>query len=161
MEAILFYLGAGVVVISAILSLILREPLRRGIFFILCIFLVAGLFILLRAPFLVLVHLVIAVVGIMVLSFFSVILMPLQENRKMLNRQWVPSLILVGTGGGILSVFLVRLFSKIPVSPILHRASFPALYRIVFGEYLIAVALVMILYLAAIIGIKMYINQKL
>lgn len=81
MISVLFFAFAAIAVSAAILVIVHRNPVYSALFLILTLFAVAGLFVLLNAPFIAAVHVIIYAGAIMVLFLFVVLLMDLKEPR--------------------------------------------------------------------------------
>ena len=75
MIAALFFAFAAVAVAGAILMVVHRNPVYSALFLILTLFAIAGLFVLLNAPFIAAVHVIVYAGAIMVLFLFVVLLM--------------------------------------------------------------------------------------
>ncbi|MCZ6818138.1 MAG: NADH-quinone oxidoreductase subunit J, partial [Calditrichaeota bacterium] len=86
MIAALFFAFAAVAVAGAILMVVHRNPVYSALFLLLTLFAIAGLFVLLNAPFIAAVHVIVYAGAIMVLFLFVVLLMDLEEERVRRHR---------------------------------------------------------------------------
>lgn len=81
MEAIFFYIFAGIAVVSAAGVITLRNPIHSAVCLIVCLLQVAALYILLRSPFLAAVQIFIYVGAVMVLFLFAVMMLDIGKER--------------------------------------------------------------------------------
>src|SRR5436190_24307928 len=89
-----FYFLSAVAVISALLVITRRNPVHSAISLIFTLLSLAGLYLMLYAPFVAGVQIILYVGGIMVLFLFVIMLVNIERNLKeeQFNKQW-----LVGT----------------------------------------------------------------
>lgn len=80
MQAILFYVFAGVGVLAALMMILHRNPVFSAILLIVTLFALAGFYVMLNAPFVASVHLIIYAGAIMVLFLFVIMLLNLQKD---------------------------------------------------------------------------------
>jgi len=81
MEAIFFYLFAGIAVVCATGVITVRNPVHSAVCLILCLLQVAALYILLRSPFLAAVQVFIYVGAVMVLFLFAVMMLDIGREK--------------------------------------------------------------------------------
>ena len=81
MEAIFFYIFAGMAVVSATGVITVRNPVHSAVCLIICLLQVAALYILLRSPFLAAVQIFIYVGAVMVLFLFAVMMLDISKER--------------------------------------------------------------------------------
>src|SRR2546430_17112746 len=96
LDQAIFYLFAGVAVVSAILTVTRRNAVHSAIFLITALLATAGIFLELRAEFLFIVQIILYVGGIMVLFVFVIMLMNLDVAVRQLQfarQKWVGLLI--------------------------------------------------------------------
>jgi len=105
MELIFFYIFAFAAVVSAILVISVRNPVRSAFFLIVCFMQVAALFILLRSPFLAAVQVFVYVGAVMVLFLFAVLVLDMgkEKMKEHLHGQSIPA--------GIMAVILFLLMA--------------------------------------------------
>lgn len=81
METIFFYLFALVAIVSALIVVLQRDPVRSALFLVVCFLQVAGLFVLLRSPFLAVVQVFVYVGAVVVLFLFVVMILELKKEK--------------------------------------------------------------------------------
>ncbi|MDZ7342978.1 MAG: NADH-quinone oxidoreductase subunit J [candidate division KSB1 bacterium] len=99
-QQILFYMFAGVALLSGILMVAHRNPVYSAIFLIVTLFALAGFYVLLNAPFVAAVHIIVYAGAIMVLFLFVIMLLnlkrdPIRERGKFARRTFATVLVLV------------------------------------------------------------------
>lgn len=159
-EAIVFYLFAGILTLSALMVITARNPVHSVLFLILAFFNAAGLFVMLGAEFIALI-LVIVYVGAVAVLFLFVVMM-LDINFADLRKgamQYVPVGILVG---GVLLIELISVYSAWQFAPNYNlNSAAPAsaditntesLGRIIYTDYVFAFQLAGLVLLIAMIG---------
>src|SRR5437868_7216 len=95
LELVLFYIFAGIAVVSAILVITRHNVVHSAAFLGATLFAVAGLFLTLHAEFLAGVQVIVYVGGILVLFVFVIMLISVEraEHERQYNRQWTIALI--------------------------------------------------------------------
>src|SRR5881628_4050511 len=92
LDKALFYLFAGVAVVSAVLTVTRRNAVHSAIFLIATLLATAGIFLQLRAEFLFIVQIILYVGGIMVLFVFVIMLVNLDvalQQIQFVRQKWV------------------------------------------------------------------------
>lgn len=86
-----FYLLAGLAIASGVLVITRRNPVHSALALILTLLSLAGLYLMLYAPFVAGVQIILYVGGIMVLFLFVIMLVNLErsEKEKQFNQQWI------------------------------------------------------------------------
>ncbi len=115
LQAVFFYLFAGVVIASAFMVIASRNPVHSVLFLILAFFNAAGLFILLGAEFLALILVVVYVGAVMVLFLF--VIMMLDVDFVELRQGFLQYLPVGGLVGIILLVELLMGLGAWVISP--------------------------------------------
>lgn len=155
MITILFFVFASVAIAAAIMMVVHRNPIYCAIFLILTMFAVAGLYVLLGAPFIASVHVIVYAGAIMVLFLFVIMLLDLKgESSQERSRGW-PRL-----GGLILSGVLfieLALFLRSDLDQGLSTGNAivgdtKSIGRLLFNEYVFPFEIASVLLLSAIIG---------
>ncbi|MGH7599349.1 MAG: NADH-quinone oxidoreductase subunit J family protein [bacterium] len=100
LQSILFFAFAAVALLSAIMMILHRNPVYSAIFLIVTLFALAGLFVLLNAPFVASVHIIVYAGAIMVLFLFVIMLLnlkrdPVRERSKLARRAFASLLVIV------------------------------------------------------------------
>jgi NADH-quinone oxidoreductase subunit J len=105
-----FYTLSGIAVISGILVITRKNPVHSAISLIFTLLSLAGLYLMLYAPFVAGVQIILYAGGIMVLFLFVIMLVNLERNRReeQFNRQWLIGLIAAGALGAL----LIYVYSK-------------------------------------------------
>src|SRR5436853_1138054 len=90
-----FYFLSAVAVISALLVITRRNPVHSALSLILTLLAVAGLYLMLYAPFVAGVQIILYVGGIMVLFLFVIMLVNLDKSAKeeQFNKQWLVGMV--------------------------------------------------------------------
>ncbi len=102
-----FYLLSGLAILSGVLVITRKNPVHSALALILTLLCVAGLYLMLYAPFVAGVQIILYVGGIMVLFLFVIMLVNLErsEKEKQFNQQWLPGL-LAALALGLLFVWI-------------------------------------------------------
>ncbi len=109
-EAVLFYIFATVLVVSAVAIITVRNPVHAVLCMVLCFFTTAGLWLLLRAEFLAIALVLVYVGAVMVLFLFVV--MMLDVNVEQLRAGIWKNLPLALVVGGIMIFEMVALLAR-------------------------------------------------
>src|SRR5712691_11033920 len=98
LELILFYIFAGIAILSAILVITQKNIVHSAVFLASTLLSVAGIFLTLHAEFLAGVQVIVYVGGILVLFVFVIMLISLErsEHERQSNRQWKVALVTSG-----------------------------------------------------------------
>ena len=161
-EAIVFYLFAGVMVASAVMVISARNPVHSVLFLILCFFNAAGLFVLLGAEFLAMILVVVYVGAVAVLFLFVVMMLDIdfaQLRQGFLKYAPIGAavglvllaeLVLVG-GAWIFSPEAPQSLS-VPIPDLNQVTNTHALGRILYTDYIYAFQAAGLVLLVAMIG---------
>jgi len=162
LDSVIFYLFAGIAVISAALMITRRNAIHSAVFLITTLLATAGIFLQLRAEFLFISQIIIYVGGIMVLFIFVIMLVPLDVTLPQFRsgpQKWIALLValVVGVEAGVI-LWLAR---KLPGQGLLVPNPAPAdklppnteeLARGLFGAYLLPFEIASVLLLVAMVG---------
>ncbi|MCH9008444.1 NADH-quinone oxidoreductase subunit J [candidate division KSB1 bacterium] len=167
MIAALFFAFAAVAVAGAILMVVHRNPVYSALFLILTLFAIAGLFVLLNAPFIAAVHVIVYAGAIMVLFLFVVLLMDLEEERVRRHRLKLAQILGIVAAAVLLvevGVFLKAGFAGAATqgpdgSQIIGDTE--SIGRLLFTEYLFPFEVASVLLLSGIIGSVLLAKLKL
>jgi NADH-quinone oxidoreductase subunit J len=153
-----FYFLSTVAVVSAIGVITRRNPVHSAISLIFTLLSLAGLYLMLYAPFVAGVQIILYVGGIMVLFLFVIMLVNLERNAKeeQFNKQWFVAALTALVLGGLLlyvytkgtSVFPVALTNALPPEAVNTQAVGNMLYT----SYLFPFEIASLLLLVAIVG---------
>jgi NADH-quinone oxidoreductase subunit J len=154
----LFYLLAGVVVLSALMVVLSRSPVSSVIYLIVCFLAMAGHYILLNAQFLAVVHIIVYTGAIMVLFLFVIMLLNL-------NRQNEPHKSILTKTAAVVSagvLFLVLLAAAKGVAELPPGNDFngeiglvKSLGLVLFKDLLLPFELSSVIFLSAMVGAVM------
>lgn len=155
----LFYFLSAIMIISALLVVFSRSPIKSVIFLIICFIAMAGHYILLNAQFLAVVHIIVYTGAIMVLFLFVIMLLNL--NKTLIPQKSALTRIAAVTTGGLF--FLVILASSRHTIEIHARYPFDSNIGLVsnvgktlFHEFLLPFEISSVLFISAMIGAVMF-----
>lgn len=152
-EQIVFYLFAFVIVASALAVVTMKNIFHCALFLILCLFTVAGIYVLLSAEFLAVVQVLLYVGAVAILMIFAIMLTSKLAGREvqMSNEQTFigafMSLILVFGLVVSFSNSIFRISDAVPPT----KSTF-AIGRLLMTDYVLPFEMVSVLLLAALIG---------
>jgi len=166
-ELILFISLSVFAVFSAIMMISRRNPITSAIFLILNFFCISGFYLLLKAQFIAIIQVLVYMGAIMVLFLFVIMLLNLQDERKLTEqityRKITAVLLSVLLAGLIGSTLFFGFFSKnteISINaPSIGTAE--NLGKELFTSYSFAVLAAGLLLLAAIVGAVVLAKKKL
>jgi NADH-quinone oxidoreductase subunit J len=151
-----FYMLSGIAILSGVLVITRKNPVHSALALILTLLCVAGLYLMLYAPFVAGVQIILYVGGIMVLFLFVIMLVNLErsEKEKQFNQQWLPG-ILAALGLGTLFVAIYikgkNAFPMLP--PALPEAdNTQRVGVLLYSNYMFPFEIASLLLLVAIIG---------
>lgn len=153
MEAFVFYLFSFLIIISALAVVTMRNIFHCALFLILCLFSVAGIFVMLHAEFLAAVQVLIYVGAVSILIIFAIMLTSRLAGRDvpMTNEQ-------IFLGGFMSLVLLFSLVYTLKETIFRVTADVPAPHstlrigQMLLTDYVLPFELVSVLLLAALIG---------
>jgi NADH-quinone oxidoreductase subunit J len=151
-----FYFLSGLAVLGGILVITRKNPVHSALALILTLLSLAGLYLMLYAPFVAGVQIILYAGGIMVLFLFVIMLVNLERSAKeeQFNKQWIAGIVaavalgvlfvLVYTGGK--SLFPEHL-AQLP-----EESNTQQIALALYGNYMFAFEIASLLLLVAIIG---------
>ncbi len=154
-EELLFIFFSATAIGSALGVVLMRNPVYCAVSLVVCLFQVAGLFMLLRSPFLAVVQVFIYVGAVMVLFLFAIMLLDMKQiryERLFSARGWVPYAVVAGIaiefvaviyGGGMDALMKVGATKAVDVK---------TFGRVLFTEYLFPFEVISLLLLVAMVG---------
>jgi NADH-quinone oxidoreductase subunit J len=154
-----FYLLSGLAVLGGLLVITRKNAVHSALALILTLLALAGLYLMLYAPFVAGVQIILYAGGIMVLFLFVIMLVDLERSQKeeQFNKQW-----LVGTiAAAVTGILFVLVFAKSQELPRLvaeHVAQIPEqsntqqIAVLLYGSYMFTFEIASLLLLVAIIG---------
>lgn len=160
-EALAFYLFAGILTLSALAVITARNPVHSVLFLILAFFNSAGLFILLGAEFIAMILVIVYVGAVAVLFLFVVMMLDVSfSDLRKGAMQYVPLGLFVG---GLLLAELALVYSgwsfsaasqnvANPVSEAAQLSNTESLGRLLYTDYIYAFQLAGLILFVAMIG---------
>jgi len=151
-----FYLLSTVAIVSAVLVITRRNPVHSALSLIFTLLALAGLYLMLYAPFVAGVQIILYAGGIMVLFLFVIMLVNIERAQRedQFNQQW-PLGILTSLVLGILFVYVYRRGSAIfPLNPVSlpEPQNTQQVGMALFRNYLLPFEIASLLLLVAIVG---------
>ena len=152
-----FYLLAGLAVLGGVLVITRRNAIHSALALILTLLAVAGLYLMLYAPFVAGVQIILYAGGIMVLFLFVIMLVSIEKSQKeeQFNKIWLVGLLAaVALGGLFVGVFVKgkSLFTgALPPAP-QESVNTQAIGEMLYQNYMFAFEIASLLLLVAIIG---------
>lgn len=159
-----FYMLSGLAVLGGVLVITRRNAVHSALALILTLLSVAGLYLMLYAPFVAGVQIILYAGGIMVLFLFVIMLVNLDRAQKeeQYNKIWILGLLgALGLGALFIGVFIKSAQSKTDVFAVLMRrpliafedsSNTQAVGQMLYQNYLFAFEIASLLLLVAIIG---------
>ena len=160
-----FYLLSGLTLLSAIFVITVKNPIHSALSLVITLLSIAGLYLMLYAPFVADVQIILYVGGIVVLFLFVIMLVNIEQARmeRQFNAQW---------GVGIAAaVVLVALFSFVYSR---GQGLFPARALVLpetentqqvaltlYGQYMLPFEVASVLLLVAIVGAVVMAKKRL
>ena len=151
-----FYFLSGLAILSGVLVITRKNPVHSALALTLTLLSVAGLYLMLYAPFVAGVQIILYVGGIMVLFLFVIMLVNIERSQKekQFNQQWLPG-ILAACGLGLLFVLIYvkgqALFSQ-PVLTMPETENTQRVGVMLYSNYMFPFEIASLLLLVAIIG---------
>jgi len=151
-----FYLLAGLAVLGGVLVITRRNPVHSALALILTLLALAGLYLMLYAPFVAGVQIILYAGGIMVLFLFVIMLVSIEKagREEQFNKIWLVGLLAAVALGGLLVAVYVKgrsLFAG-PLIPMPEQSNTQEIGQMLYGNYLFAFEIASLLLLVAIIG---------
>jgi NADH-quinone oxidoreductase subunit J len=151
----IFYFLSILSLYSAIMVLASRKPIHSLLYLTLTFFTIAGMYILLNAQFLAVVHIIVYAGAIMVLFLFTVMLLNLNKEERSPKPWWVKMMAILT--GGMLMIVLFAIFRSydlaVATDPSVTQIGLVKnLGKVLYKEYLLPFELSSILFLTAMVG---------
>jgi NADH-quinone oxidoreductase subunit J len=163
-----FYLLSGLALIGGVLVITRRNPIHSALALIVTLLALAGIYLMLYAPFVAGVQIILYAGGIMVLFLFVIMLVSIErvEKEKQFNKQWIVA-ILASLGLGLLFVMvftkstLLRELTKNPVAQFTENNNTQQMGYALYGNYMLAFEIASLLLLVAIVGAVVMAKKKI
>jgi NADH-quinone oxidoreductase subunit J len=159
----IFFFLSALALLSAIMTVFSRNLVHSILYLILCLFAIAGHFLLLSAEFLAIVNIIVYAGAIMVLFLFAVMLLNLNKTKQ-INLTSM-NLFTSVLSGGLLLLVLVAAVKKnaqniVPVELSSDFGSIKFLGKILFSDYILPFEISSVLFLSAMIGSIILIKKE-
>ncbi len=154
-EELLFILFSVTAIGSALAVVLMRNPVYCAVSLVVCLFQVAGLFMLLRSPFLAVVQVFIYVGAVMVLFLFAIMLLDMKQmrfERLFSTRGWVPYTVVAGIAIGFVAVIYGGGIDALVKVGATRAVDVKTIGRVLFTEYLFPFEVISLLLLVAMVG---------
>jgi NADH-quinone oxidoreductase subunit J len=151
-----FYLLSGLAVLGGVLVITRKNAVHSALALILTLLALAGLYLMLYAPFVAGVQIILYAGGIMVLFLFVIMLVNLEHSEKedQFNHQWVAGVLAAAALGGLFLATYVKgqtLFpQRVLQSP--EQTNTQRVAVLLYGNYMFSFEIASLLLLVAIIG---------
>lgn len=160
---IFFYLLSGIAIGSSLVMVFVKNAMYSVLSLIVCFFAVAGLYIMLNAQFLAIVHIIVYAGAIMVLFLFVVMLMNLNFPVTVRKTNLVRFAAVVS--GGVMLVVLCAAMSQthlvaLPEAIDDKAGSVQSLGKILFNEFLVPFELSSVLFISAMVGAIILVKKE-
>lgn len=162
MTLALFYALSVICIISSIFMIFHRNAMYSVLYLLICFFSVAGLFVMLNAQFLSIVHIIVYAGAIMVLFLYVIMFLNMSTPITIRKSKLVMG-IAVLTGSMVCFVLVTALwasdFGKDPAIVDQNIGLASTLGKILFKEFLIPFEVSSVLFLSAMVGVVIF-NKK-
>jgi len=157
MEQLFFYGLAIVAIISATVTIVARNAMYSVLSLVVTFFAMAGLYLLLSAEFVAIVHIIVYAGAIMVLFLFVVMMLNLNNVNSFVSNS-PASKYLAGLAGLAMAGILGYAVIASPLPPAATNAaaeigSVKVLGKMLFNEYLLPFELISVLLIATMVGV--------
>ena len=163
-----FYLLSALALAGGVLVITRRNPVHSALALIVTLLALAGIYLMLYAPFVAGVQIILYAGGIMVLFLFVIMLVDVGRavKERQFNRQWIVG-ILSAVGLGVL---FVEVFAKSRILGQLMQKPMPTLAESnntqvvgqgLYGNYMLAFEVASLLLLVAIVGAVLMAKKKI
>jgi len=151
-----FYLLSGLAILSGVLVITRKSPVQAALALILTLLCLAGLYLMLYAPFVAGVQIILYVGGIMVLFLFVIMLVNLERSQreKQFNQQWIAGVL----AAVVLGALFISIYTKGKALLLRPVVEFPEaentqkIGQMLYSNYMFPFEIASLLLLVAIIG---------
>jgi NADH-quinone oxidoreductase subunit J len=151
-----FYLLSGLAVLGGILVITRKNAVHSALALILTLLALAGLYLMLYAPFVAGVQIILYAGGIMVLFLFVIMLVNLEhaEKEDQFNHQWVAGILAAAALSGLFVATYVKGQALFPqrVLQLPEQSNTQRVALLLYGDYMFSFEIASLLLLVAIIG---------
>ncbi len=152
-----FYLLSALAVVSGLLVITRKNPVHSAIFLVVTLLSLAGLYLMLYAPFVAGVQIVVYVGGIMVLFLFVIMLVSVEQAQKehRFNKQWHVATAAALVLGAMFVLIYYRgntLLATHPVLALPETSNTQDVGKLLYQDYMMPFEVASVLLLVAIVG---------
>jgi NADH-quinone oxidoreductase subunit J len=152
-----FYFLATLAIVSGILVITRKNPVHSALALITTLLALAGLYLMLYAPFVAGVQIILYAGGIMVLFLFVIMLVAIEkaEREAQFNNQWLVGIVATVALGILFIIVYTRgrtLFAARPPIGISEQSNTQEVARWLYGAYMLPFEIASLLLLVAIVG---------
>jgi NADH-quinone oxidoreductase subunit J len=151
-----FYMLSGLAILGGILVITRKNAVHSALALILTLLALAGLYLMLYAPFVAGVQIILYAGGIMVLFLFVIMLVNLERAQKeeQYNQQWLAGVLAALALGSLFITIYVKGNALLPVHPIklVEESNTQEIGVLLYGNYMFTFEIASLLLLVAIIG---------
>src|SRR5215475_6941836 len=151
-----FYMLSGIAILSGVLVITRKNPVHSALALILALLCVAGLYLMLYAPFVAGVQIILYAGGIMVLFLFVIMLVNLERSQKekQFNKQWLVGLLAAAALGGLFIAVYTKGASLFPEGRLYYEETqnTQQVGIWLYGNYMLPFEIASLLLLVAIVG---------
>jgi NADH-quinone oxidoreductase subunit J len=151
-----FYLLSGLAILGGILVITRKNPVHSALALILTLLALAGLYLMLYAPFVAGVQIILYAGGIMVLFLFVIMLVNLERSQKeeQFNQQWIAGILAALALGGLFIGMYVKGKALLPAHAVklAEESNTQQVAVLLYGNYMFSFEIASLLLLVAIIG---------
>lgn len=151
-----FYLLSGIAILSGVLVITRKNPVHSALALILTLLCVAGLYLMLYAPFVAGVQIILYVGGIMVLFLFVIMLVNIEQSAKerQFNQQWLPGILAaLGLGALFVAIYVKgKAVFAFPTPSMPQADNTQQVGLMLYSSYMFPFEIASLLLLVAIIG---------
>src|SRR5437667_5909506 len=151
-----FYMLSGLAILGGVLVITRRNAIHSAVALIFTLLAVAGLYLMLYAPFVAGVQIILYAGGIMVLFLFVIMLVSIEKasHEEQFNKQWQVGLLATAVLGALFVYVLARGQAIFPSRPALlpEALNTQQVGLALYGRYLLPFEVASLLLLVAIVG---------
>jgi NADH-quinone oxidoreductase subunit J len=152
-----FYFLSGLAIVSGILVITRKNPVHSALALITTLLALAGLYLMLYAPFVAGVQIILYAGGIMVLFLFVIMLVSIEkaEREAQFNKQWLVGIVATGVLGVLFVLVYVRgqsIFLDHPALVLPEQSNTQEIARWLYGSYMLPFEIASLLLLVAMVG---------
>lgn len=160
-----FYAFAGIAIVSALLVVTQKNAVHSALALIFTLLSLAGLYLMLYAPFVAGVQIILYVGGVMVLYLFVIMLVNLERSMKeeRFNQQWHVALVAAGALAAMFFLVFSRAQSVFPtrILEFPENQNTQHIALLLYGKYLLPFEIASVLLLVAMVGAVLMAKKKI